>query len=274
VSGNPRRAGGDPEKIVRAALDRLRGLGVGSPDVAVVLGSGLARFAGGLEDAADVPYADLRGYPRPAVSGHGGRLSVGFLGGVRVAVFSGRVHYYEGRTFEEVTMNVRLAAGLGAGTLILTNAAGGLDPGFEVGDLMLIADHICLLGGRAAFVGREERGRPVYAPRLRRLAARVALERGIPLRRGVYLGSLGPTYETPAEIRMARRIGAHAAGMSTVSEASFGASLGLDVLGVSLVTNLAVPGRGGETTHEEVLAAGRLGAERLLSLVEGVLERL
>jgi len=199
---------------------------------------------------------------------------MGRLGGVRIAAFSGRVHYYEGRTFDEVTMNVLLAAELGARTLILTNAAGGLDPGFRVGDLMVIADHICLLGGRASFEGRGDRGRPVYAPRLRRLAAEVALARGIPLRSGVYLGSLGPTYETPAEIRMARRIGAHAAGMSTVSEASFGASRGLEVLGLSLITNLATPRSHAETTHGEVLAAGRLGAERLLSLVEGMLERL
>lgn len=273
-SDSTRGAGRDPREVAREAVGRIRALEVASPGVAIVLGSGLSRFADGLSDVVEVPYSNLPGFPRPAVSGHGGTLRIGLLGGVRIVTFSGRVHYYEGRAFDEVTMNVRLAAELGARTLVLTNAAGGLDSGFQVGDLMLITDHICLLGGRAAFEGRGDRGHPIYAPRLRRLAAEVALERGIPLRSGVYLGSLGPTYETPAEIHMARRIGAHAAGMSTVSEASFGASRGLEVLGLSLITNLATPQSHAETTHGEVLAAGRLGAERLLSLVEGVLERL
>lgn len=259
---------------VRAAA-ALRRAGIGVPDLAVVLGSGLSSFAEGVEDPIVVPYERIPGFPTTAVKGHRGAVHAGGLGGRPALVLSGRVHYYEGHSHSEVTFGVRLAGALGARVLVITNAAGSVDPTFDVGDLMLIADQISAVSG-----SRRSPGPPTfrmigaYSPRLRRLAGECALELGDRLREGVYMGSLGPTYETPAEIRMARAAGAHAVGMSTVAEVQAAVSMGLDVLGVSLLSNVAIPGRHGETTHAEVLAAGREGASRLLSLVTAVAERL
>jgi purine-nucleoside phosphorylase len=174
-----------------------------------------------------------------------------------------------------VTFGVRLASALGAGVLVITNAAGSVDPGFDVGDLMLIADQISGVSGPRRAPGPGTfRMAAAYSPRLRAIAHEAALDLGIRVRDGVYLGSLGPTYETPAEIRAARAMGASAVGMSTVAEVQAALSLGLDVLGVSLVANLAIPGRHEGTTHAEVLAAGREGGAHLLSLVTAVAERL
>ena len=255
------------------AARALRERGVGSPEVGIVLGSGLSTFANGLAEAVSIPLREVPGAPVSGVFGHRGEIVAGCLGGRRIAALAGRVHYYEGRSVDEVTFGVSLIAALGARTLILTNASGGIDPGFAVGDLMLIADQIGLVWGRAV-PGRTFRAAGAYSGRLRNLARAVAFERGVVVRDGVYLGVLGPSYETPAEIGFARRIGAHAIGMSTVSEAAEAVRLGLEVLGVALITNIPLPGVSEETTHEEVLKTGRAGADRLLSLVTGVVERL
>jgi purine-nucleoside phosphorylase len=264
-----------PDGAIARAADALRRAGVEVPELAVVLGSGLSSFADGVRDPVVVPYERIPGFPATAVRGHRGAAHSGRLGGARAIVLSGRVHLYEGHGRREVTFGVRLAAALGARTLVITNAAGALDPNFEVGDLMLIADQISLVTGPRRSPGPATfRMADVYTPRLRALAKERALELGIRLREGVYMGSLGPAYETPAEIRMARAVGASAVGMSTVAEAQAAASLGLEILGVSLVSNLAIPGRHAEVTHAEVLRAGGAGARRLLSLVTAVAERL
>ena len=252
----------------------LAARGVGRSEAAVVLGSGLSAFVEGLDDAVAVPYAEIPGFPLPAVSGHSGAAVACTLGGRRLLVLSGRVHHYEGRSPGDVTFGVRLAAELGASVFIVTNASGGIDPGFDVGDPMLIVDQICAVSGPRRLAGGTFRMGGAYSPRLISHARAAAAELRIPLREGVYLGSLGPTYETPAEIRAARLMGASAVGMSTVTEVQAARSLGLEVLGVALITNVPLPGRFHGTTHEEVLEAGRLGAARLVSLVRGVLERL
>jgi purine-nucleoside phosphorylase len=261
------------DALVADAVAEVRRFGVDAPEVGVVLGSGLSSFADGIDGARTLPIDALPGAPRPGVGGHRGALVHGRLSGREAVALAGRVHYYEGRSVEEVTFGVRLLAGLGVRTLVLTNASGGIDPGFRVGDLMLIADQIGLIWGRGA-PGGTFRAARAHSKRLRTLASEVALARSIVAREGVYLGVLGPSYETPAEVDFARRIGAHAIGMSTVSEAAEASRLGFETLGVALITNIPLPGRAEETTHEEVLAAGRSGAERLLSLVKGVLERL
>lgn len=257
------------------AAESLRRSGLETPDLAVVLGSGLSSFADGVEDAIVVPYDRLPGFPVTAVRGHRGAVHAGRLGGLSALVLSGRVHYYEGYTHAEVTFGVRLAAALGARSLVITNAAGTVDPNFGVGELMLIADQISVVtGGRRAPGPPTFRMSGAYATRLRALARERALALGIRLREGVYMGSLGPTYETPSEIRLARAMGASAVGMSTVAEVQAAVSMGLEVLGISLLSNVAIPGRHGETTHGEVLAVGREGATHLLSLVTAVAERL
>ncbi|MFH1689008.1 MAG: purine-nucleoside phosphorylase [Candidatus Eisenbacteria bacterium] len=257
-----------------AAAQALTARGLSRPDVAVVLGSGLSSFVDALDGALVVPYSEIPGFPRTAVIGHRGAAVGCTLGGKRALVLAGRVHHYEGLAPTDVTFGVRLAAELGAGTLVVTNASGGIDPGFEVGDLMLISDQISAVGGPRRLPPGTFRMACAYSARLRDMARSAAAAAKIRLREGVYLGSLGPTYETPAEIRMARLMGASAVGMSTVSEVQAAHRRGLEVLGIALITNVPLPGRSHETTHEEVLEAGRLGAGALVSLVTGTLERL
>ena len=257
------------------AAEHLRKLGFDRPAATVVLGSGLSSFADGLDERVAVSYADVPGSPSPGVSGHGSSIVQGRLGGRAVLVFSGRVHFYEGRERDEVDWQVRLAAELGGRVLVITNAAGGIDPGFEVGDIMLIADQISMVPvTRAARSAETFAMAEPYAPWLRDLAKAVAPAAGVMLREGVYMGSMGPSYETPAEISMARRAGVHAVGMSTVAEVQAARSLGLEVLGLSLITNVPLPGRFEETTHSEVLDAGKAGALKMLSLVAAVLQKL
>lgn len=260
--------------VERAAARMLSEFG-GRPVAGVVLGSGLSSFVDGLEERSAIPYERIPGFPLTGVSGHKGRAVSGTLGGRRLVVLSGRVHHYEGRSPCEVTFGVRLLAALGLKVIVVTNASGGIDPGFTVGDVMLIADQISLVPGTRLVPSRESTAMvDAYSPRLRGLARQAAGEAGIRLREGVYAGSLGPSYETPAEIAFARRLGAHAVGMSTVSEVQDARAAGLEVLGLSLITNVPLPGRFVATTHREVLKAGRAGAERLLSLVAVVVRKL
>ncbi len=265
----------DEPGSVALAASHLRDSGFGVPVAAVVLGSGLSSFADGLDERVVVPYRDIPGVPAPGVQGHAGTAVFGRLGGRDLLVFSGRVHYYEGREYSDVTWQVRLFRELGARALVITNAAGGIDPGFDVGDIMLIRDQISMVTGRfRPRTGGTFRMALAYTPRLAALAREEALAGGIRLREGVYMGSLGPTYETPAEIAAARRLGAHAVGMSTVAEVQAAHEMGLEVLGLSLITNVPLPGRFEETTHKEVLEAGRQGAQGMLSLVAAVARKL
>jgi len=237
----------------------------GSIDVAIVLGSGLAgavlaRVAGG-----DIAYRKL-GAPRATVPGHAGIARIGMWEGRRVVAFAGRAHLYEGYSPRDVTYLVRLAAASGATTIVLTNAAGGLNGAYVAGDVMVVADQINLTG--TSPISRDEREpfvamHDAYAPRLRKLARACGAQR-----EGVYAGVRGPQYETRAESEMLRVLGADAVGMSTVLETIEARRLGLDVLGLSLITNAV---GANDVSHERILEASRVGAERIASIVEGVL---
>jgi len=269
--GELRTTAADEKRLDRAAA-WLSKRGVARPDVGVVLGSGLTSFTGGVTPVETWPYDDIPDFPRSTVSGHSGTLTLTEIGGRTALLFAGRVHLYEGYRPFEVTFTVRLMKRLGVSTFVVTNASGGLDPDFEAGNLMLITDQLALVTGPRRLPSLPFRMANAYTSRLRELAVEVAREERIVLRQGVYAGALGPTYETPAEIRMLRRIGASAIGMSTVVEVQTATALALDTLGVALITN--IPGGPGPTTHREVLQTGKLGGQALLRLVTGVARRL
>ncbi len=263
--------------VAEALSDRL---GAVRPKVAVVLGSGLGALGDAVDGAVRVPYAEIPGFPATTVHGHAGEFIAGTLEGVPVLLQSGRFHLYEGHDPATVILPVRVFATLGIRTLIVTNAAGGLRSTFRPPLLMLIADHLNLMW-RSPLAGRVQDGEDrfpdmsePYDRALRALARTVARDAGIPLDEGVYAGLLGPTYETPAEIRMLQRIGADAVGMSTVPEVIAARARGMRVLGVSSITN---PGAGltaGVLSHEEVLEAGRQLAADLETIIRGVLQSM
>jgi purine-nucleoside phosphorylase len=254
-----RRGASNPAERAAAVIRR----GTGQPArLGVILGSGFQGVLSAMEITATIPYSVVPGFPRPSVPGHDGRVVCGRLGGVAVVVLAGRVHYYEGHAMEAVTFGVRVLARLGVETLLITNAAGGLDPRHRVGDFMMLADHINLMGVNPL------RGVPVrdgsgfvdltraYDPGLQTVLRRAARRAKVTLRQGVYLAVSGPSYETPAEIRAFRRLGADAVGMSTVPEVIVARQHGLRVAALSCITNLAA-GIGGEALdHAEVLATG------------------
>jgi len=258
------------------------------PQVAVVLGSGLGSLVSEVQDADVIPYTEIPEFPQCTVEGHMGRLVIGRLEGTCVAMMQGRAHYYEGYSMQQVTFPVRTFQQMGIGVLIVTNAAGGLNPEFRAGDLMLIADHINLVGmaGLNPLRGPNdpELGprfpdmSRAYDPELRAIARRVAAREGIPLREGVYIMLAGPSFETPADMRFLRAIGADAVGMSTVPEVTVARHGGTRVLGISGIANTLSPDGAAaghdDTTHEEVLAAGRVLAPRLAALIRGVLREL
>jgi purine-nucleoside phosphorylase len=253
----------------------------GQPDVAVVLGSGLGEFAGRLQDAVAMPYADLPHWPASKVVGHEGRLVVGRLAGKRVAALSGRVHFYEGHDLRTVTFATRVMARLGVRTLILTNAAGGINPALKPGTLMLIDDHINLLGSNPLVGANEDRWgvrfpdmTEVYSRRLRGIADDVARAQGLPIGHGVYIAVHGPSYETPAEIRAFRALGADAVGMSTVPEAIVARQMQVEVLGISCISNAAAGVLPQPLDHNEVMAVARQVRGAFAALLEGVIERL
>jgi len=244
------------------------------PEIGIVLGSGLGGLADELRDAVAVPFADLPGWPEATAPGHLGRLLLGWLGGKPVVLLQGRFHLYEGNDPGLVIQPVLLFGRLGAGAVFLTNAAGGLDPSFGPGTLMAIRDHINLTG-RNPLVGPNADGigarfpdlTDAWSPRLRtRLHAAAAAE-GIDLAEGVYVGLLGPSYETPAEVRMLAALGGHAVGMSSVLECIAARWAGLEVVGVSLITNAGAGLSGAPLTHDEVLAAGLAAGPRIARVV-------
>ena len=252
------------------------------PDVAIVLGSGLGDFAGQLADAVSIPYGELPHWPAAKVIGHEGRLVIGALGGKRVAALSGRAHFYEGHDLRTVTFATRVIGRLGVKTIILTNAAGGInDVDLTPGMLMVMDDHINLLGGNPlvgpneeAFGARFPDMTEVYSTRLRGLADTVARAQGLRIGHGVYVALQGPSYETPAEIRFLRTIGADAVGMSTVPEAIVARQMGLDVLGISCITNAAAGVLPQPLNHAEVMAvAGQVRGD-FAALLEGIIAGL
>ncbi len=253
----------------------------------VILGSGLGNFAAQVEDAVTIPYSEIPHFPRSTVVGHAGRLVLGTVAGVPVAVMQGRVHAYEGYPLSEVVFPTRVLALLGCRALVVTNAAGGIDPAFTPGSLVLIADHINLTGSNAALGPNEPRfaTRPgaaerffdmstAYSPQLRALALAEAARQGLPLPEGIYLAVLGPSFETPAEIRAFRSLGASLVGMSTVHEVIVARHMGLEVLGLSLVTNPAAGVSAEPIDHNEVLDMGRRAEVRLTALLLALLPQI
>jgi purine-nucleoside phosphorylase len=263
------------------AVAALRSHAGATPDVAVVLGSGLGDFADAIADAVTVPYGSIPHWPPSAVVGHAGKLVIGTRAGKRVAALSGRAHFYEGHSLETVTFAVRVMARLGVRTLILTNAAGGINTTFDQGALMAIDDHINLLGTNPLIGRNDDRLGPrfpdmseVYSARLRALADAVAAQAGVTLRHGVYLALTGPSYETPAEIRALRVLGADAVGMSTVPEAIAARQMGIEVLGISCITNMAAGVLPQPLVHDEVMETARRVKGQFLALLDGIIERL
>lgn len=252
-----------------------------SPRVGVVLGSGLGGFASRLTDRLEIPYETIPHWPVSTAEGHAGRLILGRLGELPVAVMAGRAHLYEGYRPDQVVFGVRVLGRLGARALVLTNAAGGINPAFQRGLLVLISDHINLQGANPLVGPNEESLGPrfpdmteAYSVRLRQIARETAAELGIPVAEGVYAAMLGPSYETPAEIRFLRIIGADLVGMSTVPEVIAARHMGLSVLAISCVTNMAAGLAPGPLSHREVLETGEMVRDRLSRLLEALLPRI
>jgi purine-nucleoside phosphorylase len=263
------------------AADWLRTHHGGGADVAVVLGSGLGDFAAHLGGAFTIPYGDIPHWPASRVMGHAGHLVAGTLAGKKVLALSGRVHAYEGHDLETVTFAVRALGRLGVPRVILTNAAGGISPNCARGALMVIDDHINLLGGNPLVGPNDERFglrfpdmTYVYSPRLRAIADETAAAIGVPIQHGVYIAVLGPSYETPAEIRAFRTLGADAVGMSTVPEAIAARHMGLEVLGISCITNAAAGVFPEPLHHSEVMETTQQVKGQFIALLEGIIGRL
>ncbi len=271
----------------QAAAAFVRSLTSITPRVGIILGSGLGGFGAQVEEATVIPYSAIPHFPQSTVEGHHGNLIVGTVAGVPVAVMQGRVHAYEGYALSEVTFPARVLGLLGCRTLLVTNAAGGIQSTYKPGALVLITDHINLTGTNAA-LGRNEPRFAVtegaglrffdmstaYAPALQVIAHEEATTLGFALEEGVYLAVLGPSFETPAEIRAFRTLGADLVGMSTVHEVIVARHMGIEVLGISLVTNFAAGVTTDKIHHEEVMEIGRLAEARFTSLVKAILPRL
>ncbi len=248
------------------------------PRVAVVLGSGLGAFADTLENPGTIPYAEIPGWPKSTAVGHAGKLVAGIAGGVPVAVLAGRAHLYEGYTARDAAFGIRALDTLGVETVILTNAAGGVNKEYKPGDLILIADHINLLGQNPLTGPNDESVGPrfpdmseAYSKPLREKAREVGRQMGLDLREGVYAALPGPSYETPAEIRYLRAIGADLVGMSTVPETIAANHAGMRVLGISCVTNHAAGVIEGKLDHREVLEVGERMKGTLIELLARVI---
>ena len=260
------------------------------PEVGLILGSGLGGLADEVRDPTVIPTQDIPNWPVSTVPGHAGRIVLGELEGRNVMLLQGRVHFYEGYPLDRITLSVRVMQALGVKTLIVTNAAGGLNPDFEAGDLMLITDHINLIGmaGHHPLRGPHEPDLGLrfpgmlglYDTALRGSASQVATQAGFELREGVYICLAGPSYETPAEVRFLRIIGADAVGMSSVPEAIVARHAGMRVLGISCITNMAIADEQAHDTedqeglHEEVLEVSKVVGPRFSALVRGVLRSL
>lgn len=269
------------EELTAAAAAVRQRTGRATHSVAVVLGSGLGDYAATLPGAVQVPYTDIPGFPVPKVEGHGGALFSAEPQGKPILVLAGRVHTYEGWPLDKVVFAVRVAVLCGCGVVVLTNAAGGAGDGLEAGDLVLIRDHINLTS-RSPLVGaNDDRLGPrfpdmstVYPADLRRIALEAGVRAGVALKEGVYAWFLGPSYETPSEVQMARRLGADLVGMSTVPEAIALRHMGARVLGISLVTNLAAGISPVPLSHEDVQRTGAAARGRFAALLDALLPAL
>jgi purine-nucleoside phosphorylase len=252
-----------------------------APEVAIILGSGLGAFADAVRADSTIPYAEIPHFPGAGVEGHAGRLLIGTLEGRAVAVMCGRAHFYEGHTMAQVVLPVRALHALGARTLIVSNAAGGLNRDYAAGDLMLITDHINFMGTNPLIGPNDNDLGPrfpdmsqAYDPALLALADGAAARLHIPLRRGVYLAVTGPSYETPAELRMMARWGADAVGMSTVHEVIVARHMGMRVLGLSAIADKATGEAPEKVTHEDVIAAVKRLEPNFVRLVTAIVAQL
>ena len=258
-----------------AAVDKIKKSIHVEPAIGIILGSGLGMLVDSFEDPVSIRFGDIPNFPGPTVEGHKGEVVAGRLAGVSVLAFSGRVHYYEGYTMEEVCFPISVMSGLGVETVIITNAAGAVNETYSPGDIVIIADHINLIGdnplrGTTHFIDMTE----AYSRELRAVAHDAADGLGLKLEEGVYLVLSGPSFESPAEIRMMRIMGADLVGMSTIPEVIMANRLGMKVLGLSMVTNMAAGITGRPLTHTEVIEATRKGAKQFNGLVRGIVERL
>lgn len=261
------------ENILSAAK-RIEQAAGGRLDMAIVLGSGLGESTGFMEIESRLPYSEIPGFLKPTIAGHAGEMLLGHAAGLRVAAMRGRFHMYEGHDLSDVVLPVRSLICAGASTVMLTNAAGGVNEGFEPGDLMLISDHINMTG-RNPLIGANDPDLGVrfpdmtcaYDAELRGIARKSAQQLGMTLREGVYAWLTGPSYETPAEIRMMRTMGADAVGMSTVPEVIAARHMGARVMGISCITNMAAGVTGKSLDHAEVTEVGRRAAGDFMRLV-------
>lgn len=269
-----------PADVARAA-DAIRARSVVAPEVAIILGTGLGGLASAIDVADAVDYGDIPGFPVSTVESHSGRLLLGTLGGKRVVAMQGRFHRYEGYSLQQVALPVRVMHALGATTLVVSNACGGIRADWAPGDLMAIADHINLLGDsplvgphHAEWGARFPDMSAAYDADLRGLAAEVARAQGTTLRSGVYAAVMGPNLETRAEYVMLRTMGADVVGMSTVPEVIVARQQGMRVLGFSIITDACVPETLEEASLEKILAVAAVAEPKLTALVRGVVERL
>lgn len=271
---------------LRAAVDYIRSQTGHQPRVGLILGSGLSPLAEEVSEASHIPYGDIPHFPVSGVEGHMGRLVIGKLAGQTVMVMQGRIHFYEGYSMQEITVPVRAMQIMGIQTLFVTNAAGGINPNFRAGDLMLITDHLNLIGmaGHTPLRGPNldqlgprfpDMSTP-YDLELQAKARQVAGQAGITLQEGIYICLAGPSFETPADVRFLRAIGADAVGMSTVPEVIVARHGGMRVMGISGISNVAItdPTSERETTHEEVLETGKIIAPNMIAVLKGVLASL
>jgi purine-nucleoside phosphorylase len=268
------------DRVVEAA-EFLRGRGFGGGDVGLILGSGLGAFGDQMPESFAIDYHEIPHWPASAVIGHAGKLVGGTVHGRRVLALSGRAHFYEGHDMGTVTFPVRVLARLGIRTLLLTNAAGGINTNFSQGALMVIDDHINALGTNPLVGPNDERFglrfpdmTEVYSKRLRAIADDVARESAQPIEHGIYIAVHGPSYETPAEIRAFRTLGADAVGMSTAPEAIVARHMGLEVLGISCISNMAAGVLPDPLHHDEVMATTARVRGQFIALVEGIIGRL
>ncbi len=265
------------KKVFQEAADYISSRSSISPRISMVLGSGLNPLAERMEQTAVIPFTDIPHFPPTTVEGHAGRVVIGTLDGVPLLVMQGRYHFYEGYTMKQVTLPIRVMKTLGIEVVILTNAAGAINLDYRPGDLMLISDHIYLPGmtGNNPLMGpNDDEFGPrfpdmsyAYDPRFREIARKIAQEEGLPLHEGVYISLAGPSFETPAEVRFLRAIGADAVGMSTAPETVVAVHSGMRVVGISGISNAAPGALPSKTTHEEVLAAGKVLVPRMIAIL-------
>jgi len=279
--GGAAREAGHTMVAVEGAVRAIRARTAFVPDVAVVLGTGLGALGEAIAAETTIDYEDITGFPLSTVESHSGRLLFGTLGGQRVVAMQGRFHRYEGYSLQQVTFPVRVMQALGARTLVVSNACGGMNPAWEAGDVMLITDHINLIGDSPLIGANDDRFGPrfpdlsdPYDGVLQASARAVARERGITLREGVYVAVTGPNLETRAEYRMLRTLGADVVGMSTVPEVIVAVHGGMRVLGVSIITDMCIPETLEPATLERILETARRAEPNLTALVRGVLERM